>query len=341
VDLVLLEELINSTEYLIKNLSDQNIDIADITELGKQLTYIKEYTEKQNAGEDNDVLGIKGILSALDYNPENPKFLLKSIKVKDQNILTVSPYIEEKTLVPEVLDSNFDEAYDYPRSAFVRGRIRLPILMYHHIDTTSSTNKFVAGLYVSPLEFEKQVAYLTKKNYKTVNIPEFNTILSSGKNPEQKTVMITFDDGLKSHYTQAYPILKKYGQTGVFFVISNRSYIAHQQLKEMANNGMGIESHSKTHPDLTKVSTEELSAEIVGSKSVLESITGKRVTGIAYPGCVADDRAFPIVQGSRYVAGFSCGRSIDISTSSKFMIPRVHIDNGLDGFIKILSVGGS
>ena len=341
VDLVLLEELINSTEYLIKNLSDQNIDIADITELGKQLTYIKEYTEKQNAGEDNDVLGIKGILSALDYNPENPKFLLKSIKVKDQNILTVSPYIEEKTLVPEVLDSNFDEAYDYPRSAFVRGRIRLPILMYHHIDTTSSTNKFVAGLYVSPLEFEKQVAYLTKKNYKTVNISEFNTILSSGKNPEQKTVMITFDDGLKSHYTQAYPILKKYGQTGVFFVISNRSYITHQQLKEMANNGMGIESHSKTHPDLTKVSTEELSAEIVGSKSVLESITGKRVTGIAYPGCVADDRAFPIVQGSRYVAGFSCGRSIDISTSSKFMIPRVHIDNGLDGFIKILSVGGS
>ncbi|HQA99329.1 MAG TPA: hypothetical protein PLG10_03810, partial [Candidatus Dojkabacteria bacterium] len=44
VDLVLLEELINSTEYLIKNLSDQNIDIADIAELGKQLTYIKEYT---------------------------------------------------------------------------------------------------------------------------------------------------------------------------------------------------------------------------------------------------------------------------------------------------------
>jgi peptidoglycan/xylan/chitin deacetylase (PgdA/CDA1 family) len=109
----------------------------------------------------------------------------------------------------------------------------------------------------------------------------------------------------------------------------------------MANNGMGIESHSKTHPDLTKVSTEELSAEIVGSKSVLESITGKSVTGIAYPGCVADDRAFPIVQGGGYVAGFSCGRSIDISTSSKFMIPRVHIDNGLDGFIKILSVGGS
>lgn len=339
LDQVLLEEMINSTEYLIVNLSDQHINTSEITELQEQLAYLRGYMKRQYTGE-NDPSGIKEILSSFDYNIQPSKFLLKSIKVKDENVLAVSPYIEEIPLVPEVSDSNFDEAYDYPRSALVSGRVRLPVLMYHHIATTNSTNKFVAGLYTNPFEFEKQIAYLTKKNYKTVDGAEFNTILSSGKNPEQKTVMLTFDDGTESHYTQAYPILKKYGQTGVFFVISNRLYLGREQIKEMADNGMDIQSHSQTHPDLTKVSTEQLNAEIVQSKNVLQSITGKTVTSIAYPGCVADSRAFPIAEAAGYLTGFSCGRNIDISNIHKFMIPRVHVGNGFDAFVKILSVGG-
>ncbi|KKQ11094.1 MAG: putative xylanase/chitin deacetylase, partial [candidate division WS6 bacterium GW2011_GWE1_36_69] len=115
-------------------------------------------------------------------------------------------------------------------------------------------SSFRSGLYVDPLDFEREMAYLVKKNYKTASSAEYYKILKSGKNPKQKTVMITFDDGVRNQYTNAYPILKKYGLTGVFFIVSQRSGIMGTQMKEMTANGMEIGSHSAQHQDLMKIS---------------------------------------------------------------------------------------
>jgi peptidoglycan/xylan/chitin deacetylase (PgdA/CDA1 family) len=150
--------------------------------------------------------------------------------------------------------------------------------------------------------------------------------------------MLAFDDVTEGQYTNAFPILRKYRQKGVFYVTSSRSSISAAQLSEMAHAEMVIGSHGATHVDLAKTDdVSVLGTEISGSKSALQSMTGIPVTSIAYPGCVADSEAIGVVGGSGYLTGFSCGRSVDHYFGSRLMLSRVHVFNDMDSFTKMLS----
>lgn len=267
-------------------------------------------------------------------NQEGKYLLLKDVN----GVLAVSS-IKDKRENTKINSNNFDEEYDVNRTNQPNGTVRIPVLMYHQIENVpAGVSSFVAGLFTSPEEFERQIAYITKKNYKTVSSKEFYEILQSGMNPEQKTVMLTFDDSTISHYTNAYRILKKYNQVGTFFVTSHRSQISNDQLKEMSENGMDIQSHTQTHPDLVKLyDSSRIQSEIGGSKIELEARTGKSVIALAYPGCVADRKAYSAMSNNGYLLGFSCGKSIDHRFSSKYSIARVHNPYNVDDLKKILS----
>jgi peptidoglycan/xylan/chitin deacetylase (PgdA/CDA1 family) len=90
-------------------------------------------------------------------------------------------------------------------------------------------------------------------------------------NKSNKVVMINFDDGLKSQLIYAKPILDKYGFKASFFIIcgrvgTERSSMNWQDIAELKKNGMDIESHSMTHTNLNRLSTNALKFEIGGSK---------------------------------------------------------------------------
>ena len=176
-------------------------------------------------------------------------------------------------------------------------------------------------------------------NYsQSITPQELYNLLKSGKNPSQKSVMITFDDSTKGQYINAYPLLKKYGFTAVYFVPSKKSSITYAQLREMGKNGMIIGSHSATHIDLVKEDDEQrLYSEIVESRYSLQSGTGQDVIFISYPGCVADSQVYPYVIQAGYLLGGSCGKSIDHYFSNRLSLSRVHVFNSLDNLKDILS----
>ena len=72
---------------------------------------------------------------------------------------------------------------------------------------------------VEPYKFERQLKYLAKNNYKTLNADTFESVLSNRIKPIENAVVLTFDDGSSSLWTTAYPLLKKYGFIGISFLI--------------------------------------------------------------------------------------------------------------------------
>lgn len=274
-------------------------------------------------------------------------FLIKSFNLNNEIKTFIAPIYtfegKDKIVVPsltfEINDNNFDEPYDVTPATQKKGTVRVPIFMYHQIaPVPAGQSQFKSGLYVDPLDFEKQMAYLVKKNYKTVSAQEYSNILKTGKNPTQKTVMLTFDDGVLNQYTNGYPILKKYGLTGLFFIVSQRSGITGTQMKEMTSNGMDIGSHSAHHPDLTKVTDpSELSAEIVSSKYGLQSASGKAVNAFSYPGCGWNTQILSYVASAGYLLGMSCGPNIDNYPGNNLVLSRVHAYGSMDSFKNLLS----
>lgn len=107
-------------------------------------------------------------------------------------------------------------------SAATKDKKGIPILLYHHI-LKKSENWLTNDDAVINLEsFEEQMKYLHDEGYHTATISELDAYLRGEKVLPDKTVMITFDDGLKTNYIYAYPVLKKYGFNAVAFIITNR-----------------------------------------------------------------------------------------------------------------------
>jgi len=162
----------------------------------------------------------------------------------------------------------------------------VPIMMYHHVADVTLPRADT----VSPNNFESHLQFLKKHNYNIISFDHYVEQASRGKSFPYKTVVITFDDGYKDNYTQAFPILDKYGFTATFFVapgdIANDQkniYMNFEELKEMIQAGMSVGSHGMTQAYLPKMSQEKQDSEIFASKKKLENILGIPICHFAYP----------------------------------------------------------
>jgi peptidoglycan/xylan/chitin deacetylase (PgdA/CDA1 family) len=120
-------------------------------------------------------------------------------------------------------------------------------------------------------------------------------------------ISLTFDDGWRSQYTNALPLLEKYDFKATFYIITqelyrtNESYMLADQVVEIHNKGHEIGSHSITHPSLPYHFWKDKCHEIHGSKKVLESLLGSEVKSFAYPYGRYNEKIIRIVDDSGYV----------------------------------------
>ncbi|MDD4382197.1 MAG: polysaccharide deacetylase family protein [Candidatus Dojkabacteria bacterium] len=324
-----LENVYSQTKINKEDITNSINELKDMN--GKLAGYWNDTTQDMKS-----ILEKISLYYGLNQEEGTIKYLLRSIQ-GDTIQTYIAPIYSSEDL--EINDNNFNEPYDIKVSTQAKNSTRIPIFMYHQMgNPPNGSSKFVQGLYVTAEQFEKQLAYLVKNNYTTTNSLGLYNQLKKGGNPSQKTVMITFDDGTRGHYTVAYPLLKKYGLTGTFYIVTNRSSIIGTELKEMANSGMEIASHSATHPNLVNITDmEQLDYEIYNSKSMLTARTGKPVYGIAYPACVADTEVYSRVAGAGYLIGGSCGSSVDHYLSRRLSLHRVHAYGDMKTFKNLLS----
>lgn len=98
--------------------------------------------------------------------------------------------------------------------------IILPVIMYHHI----TTDKNKSGKYtVLQSEFEADLEFIKSSGYKTITPLQLSDMLEQGKKPEDKVIMITFDDGFESFYKLSFPLLRRYNMKAVLSVIGIQS----------------------------------------------------------------------------------------------------------------------
>jgi len=131
--------------------------------------------------------------------------------------------------------------------------------------------------------------------------------------PDAKLVCLFFDDCWQSQYDVALPILLKHDFKATFGVITgvigtgqdSFKYMGEGELKKLAEYGMDIACHTKTHPDLTaNLTDDQLREEIIDSKKHLEKL-GFEVRTFVYPHYEWDDRVIGYVKE----AGYICARS--------------------------------
>jgi len=180
---------------------------------------------------------------------------------------------------------------------------------------------------ITPEAFEAQMKELQDHKISVIGMQDFLAWKRGEKAIPPHAAIITIDDGYKSGYEVAWPILKKYGYPFTLFIytegIKGGKYgggeaMNWEQLAEMRDAGIDIQAHSATHQDLRKpydkatrrkLNPEEytawLDAEVGGSKATLEQKLGIRVDCFAVPFGYYNDRVKEATKKARYDAVFT------------------------------------
>ncbi|MCL4238995.1 MAG: polysaccharide deacetylase family protein [Anaerolineae bacterium] len=190
-----------------------------------------------------------------------------------------------------------------------RRRIRVPVLMYHYISAPPpNADRYRLDLSVTPAQFAAQLAWLRGNGYTTVTLGDLTDALVGGAPLPARPVILTFDDGYADAYTQAFPLLREAGMVGTFFVVTewldNRQagYLTWDQAREMAAAGMAIESHSRSHPDLTDGCDYDCRVyQVLGSAETIAAEIGVRPRFFCYPGGRYDAAIFAVLEGAGMV----------------------------------------
>ncbi len=202
--------------------------------------------------------------------------------------------------------------------------------MYHRIRDDGK----MPDISVSVENFEKQMAYL-KNNFNVISLKSLCRNLKQLQALPVDSVAITFDDGYKDNYLNAYPILKKYQLPATVFLISrligtDGDMLENREINIMNKGGIDFGSHTLTHPVLSEIDSQTATAEISESKVEIERLLGEEVDFFAYPKGKYNDFNAQIkaqVQASGYKAAFATENGLITTESDLFELKRIGVRN--------------
>lgn len=220
------------------------------------------------------------------------------------------------------------------------------ILAYHDIDTIDNlTEREDIPTIVTVVrieEFESHMNYLSTEGYTVLSVKQYLDKLNR-RDISDKDIVLTFDDGHISNHRYALPILRKYSFHATFFIIADcigkPYFMGLSEIKELLECDMEIGSHTQSHSYLTQLKQEEVDAEVVESKKMLESCLGETINVFCYPGGHQNRQIVGSVREAGYEAAVSCitGRN-DFKTNS-FLLRRIELrrDTSVQDFQKAIT----
>lgn len=186
------------------------------------------------------------------------------------------------------------------------------VLGYHRFENPPHDS-----LALSTKDFEAQMRRLKDTGTTVISMNDFLAWRRGEKDVPSRSAVITIDDGYISGYSEAWPILKKFGYPFTMFVYTNYigtggKSISWQQLAEMREAGAEIGSHTVSHDRLTAKKgrtdsdyTAWLTNELQGSKELLESRLGVKIRTLAFPYGLSNEQVKAAAAKAGYEAQFT------------------------------------
>jgi peptidoglycan/xylan/chitin deacetylase (PgdA/CDA1 family) len=231
------------------------------------------------------------------------------------------------------------------------------VLMYHVIDAPRSAQE--SRYCCRPAQFDLQMRHLRRSAYTVIGLSSLVESLQNREPPPDRAVVVTVDDGFKCAYQNALPVLAKYEIPAVFFAVTDRlggtndwmtargspsrDLLTPTELRALADAGMSVGSHTRTHPRLTEISPAAVMEEVRGSKKRLEDILSRPVTYLAYPFGAYDQAVRDSVESAGYEAACSVRDGFNRLDTDLFGLRRIEVfgRDSLRRFVKKVRFGAN
>lgn len=193
---------------------------------------------------------------------------------------------------------------------------RVLILMYHEVAMPASQAE--RRMCTQPIDFRRQMVWLKNSEFVPLSMSEIHRGITEAAPLPDPCVHVTFDDGFAGVLDAALPVLKQTDIPATLFALSGapdesnqwlrrtglqrRRLLSARQLRVLADSGIAVGSHTRTHPRLTELPVQAQRDEVFRSKHELEQSLGQAVSYFAYPYGAYDNSIRQLAS----VAGYAC-----------------------------------
>ena len=221
---------------------------------------------------------------------------------------------------------------------------KVPVFAYHRFGDAP------AALTVTTALFRQQMEYLCTHGYRVVSLDDLVSFMRGERPLPRNSVVLTVDDGYRSFYEIAYPILLEYGYPATLFVYTdyiNRGGVRWREIEEMVASGLvDVQPHSKTHANLAVFQagetadeyTKRIEREIAEPTVLLSGRLVRPMHYYAYPFGDTNDYVIDRLREHDYRLGLTVRRGGNPAFSAPYMVRRSMVfgDAGMEGFVASL-----
>jgi len=210
----------------------------------------------------------------------------------------------------------------------------IPILMYHVTEAPPDGAPF-PELWVAQDRFAEQMQMLEDAGYTAITMRDAEDYWAGKRRVPRKPVVLTFDDGYRSHVDVARPELEKRGWPGVLYLEvaamkkEGAEGISRAGVRELVDAGWELGAHTMTHPDLTTLDAAALTEEVAGSRKLLRERFGVAIDAFCYPAGKYDDSVIAAVDDAGYASATTVEEGLAGPGDEPFTRHRIRV-NGSD-----------
>jgi peptidoglycan/xylan/chitin deacetylase (PgdA/CDA1 family) len=207
----------------------------------------------------------------------------------------------------------------------------VPILTYHELRAAppAPRSPTSASLWVPKRRFAAQMRGLARAGYRGVTLGQAWAAWHGGPPLPAKPVVVSFDDGYASQYDVAGRELRRLGWPGVLNLEVERMHarggLPPRRVRALLARGWELDSHSLTHPDLTRAGRAALAREVAHSRALLRQRFGVPVSFFCYPYGRADAAVRAAVRRAGYTGATTTHAGIARRGRARWALPRIGV----------------
>ena len=213
------------------------------------------------------------------------------------------------------------------------GTASVPVLMYHVIAPPPSGAPY-PGLYVQPQEFAAQMQALRTAGWHPVTLDQLRAYWTKGARlPAGRPIVITFDNGYHSQYTEALPVLHKLGWVAdeniqLSGLPPQQGGLTTDEVRGLIDAGWELDTQGISHADLITLDAGELHYQIVTARRRLQHEYGVPVNWFCYPSGHYDATVIAAVRAAGFVGSTTVVPGWAGATSDMYRLPRLRVLGG-------------
>src|SRR5438128_1017468 len=221
------------------------------------------------------------------------------------------------------------------------GAARRPLLMYPKaVRPPPPPGARYLRNYVLPEQFDAQLAALRRWGYETISFADWLAYRRRERTLPRRPIILTFDDGYRSTYEVAWPLLKRHHATASVFLVSDligktnawdadeiqEPLLDTRQIAAMRAGRIEFGSHTRTHPALIALPPDRVLAELRDSRTALEQLLDEPVRVLCYPYGKQNAAVRALAREAGYEAAVIARRRLNSHASDPLRLTRLRID---------------